>query len=131
MTTPDAPPTKDKVKFHYLKSNYFRVIHVDGIFGGLTPTGDIFASFFSQRPPIPTLTVQPVKESGELGDELMSERAARDGLVREMEIGVTMRPELAETFINSSIRSSSRGQRWRSVKPRFCIRELHSDLMAA
>ncbi len=90
---------KDRVKFHYIKSNHFRVVHVDGVFGGLSPTGDIFASFFSQRPPIPTLTVQPLKENGELGDEILSERASKDGIVREMEVGMAMRPEVAETLI--------------------------------
>ena len=92
-------PDTNKVKFHYIKGNFFRVVHMDGVFGGLSPSGDIFASVFSQRPPIPTLTVQSVKETGELGDELMSERAVRDGLVREIEIGLVMRPEVAEQLI--------------------------------
>ena len=92
-------PDKDKVKFHYLKSHGFRVIHVDGLFGGITPTGDIYASLFSQRPPIPTLTVQTIKENGELGEEVASERVSKDGIVRELEIGVTMRPEVAQSII--------------------------------
>jgi hypothetical protein len=90
---------KDKVRFHYIKSNYFRVVHMDGIFGGLSPTGDIFMSIFSQRPPIPVVTVQPVKENGELGDELISERTVKDGLVREIEVGIAVRPEIAESLI--------------------------------
>jgi len=90
---------KDKVKFHYIKGNFFRVVHVDGVFGGLSPSGDVFASIFSQRPPIPTLTVQPVKEDGQLGDELISERATKDGLVREVEIGLVIRPDVAEVLI--------------------------------
>jgi hypothetical protein len=90
---------KDKVKFHYLKSGDFRVIHADGVFGGITPTGDIFASLFSQRPAIPTLTVQSIKENGELGEEMISERVSKDGVVREMEIGITMRPEVAEALV--------------------------------
>jgi hypothetical protein len=87
------------VQFHYIKGNFFRVVHVDGIFGGLSPTGDIFASFFSQRPPIPRLTVQSVNEKGELGEELLPESEIRDGLVREIEVGVVMRPEVAENLI--------------------------------
>jgi hypothetical protein len=91
-----TPPT---VKFHYIKSNLFRVVHADGAYGGLSPTGDIFFSLFSQRPPIPTLTVQGVKESGELGDEILENRTTRDGIVREMEVGITMRPEVAEGVV--------------------------------
>jgi hypothetical protein len=92
-------PDKDKIKFHYIKANHFRVVHVDGVFGGLSPSGDIFASLFSQRPPIPTLTVQPIKENGELGDEIISERASKDGIVREMEVGLAIRPEVAQKLI--------------------------------
>jgi hypothetical protein len=90
---------KDKVKFHYLKANDFRVVHMDGVFGGLSPTGDIFMSIFSQRPPIPQVTVQPVNEKGELGDEILPERIVRDGLVREIEVGIALRPEIAENLI--------------------------------
>jgi hypothetical protein len=93
------PPEKDKVKFYYIKANDFRVIHMDGVFGGLTPTGDIFMSIFSQRPPIPVVTVQPIKETGELGEELLAERSVKDGLVREIEAGIAVRPEVAETLI--------------------------------
>ena len=91
-------PDKDKIKFHYIKSHQFRVVHVDGIYGGISPSGDIYASLFSQRPPIPVLTVQPVKENGELGDEILSDRASKDGIVREMEVGMAMRPEVAEAL---------------------------------
>jgi hypothetical protein len=90
---------KDKVKFHYIKSNDFRVVHVDGVFGGVTPTGDIFVSVFNQRPPIPNVTVQPVKENGELGEEILSERVSRDGIIRELEVGLAMRPDVAEAMI--------------------------------
>lgn len=94
-----SSPEKDKVKFHYIKANDFRVVHMDGVFGGLSPTGDIFMSIFSQRPPIPQTTVQPVKENGELGDELMSERIVKEGIVREIEVGIAVRPEIAENLI--------------------------------
>jgi hypothetical protein len=91
-------PENDKIRFHYIKGTYFRVVHVDGVFGGVSPTGDIFASMFSQRPPIPQATVQKVKD-GLLGEEIMEERVSKDGFVREMEIGLTMRPEVAETLV--------------------------------
>lgn len=88
---------KDKINFHYIKSNNFRVVHADGVFGGLTPSGDIFASIFSQRPAIPNLTVNQIKENGELGPEI--ERVSKDGIIRELEVGLAMRPETAEQLI--------------------------------
>jgi hypothetical protein len=89
----------DKIKFHYIKGNFFRVIHADGAFGGISPTGDIFFSLFSQRPPIPQLTVQPLKESGELGDEIIEDRVTKEGFIREIEVGISIRPEVAESLI--------------------------------
>src|SRR5258708_4794489 len=89
----------DKIKFHYIKGNFFRVIHADGAFGGISPTGDIFFSLFSQRPPIPQLTVQPIKENGELGDEILEDRVTREGFIREIEVGISVRPEVAEALI--------------------------------
>ena len=79
-----------KIKFHYLKSSYYRVIHVDGAIGGVTPTGEVFFSLYSQRPPIPDLTVQLVSESGQLVEEIKEERQGRDGVVREVEAGLVM-----------------------------------------
>ncbi len=85
-----------KLKVNYIKSNSFRVIHVDGVLGGLTPTGDIFISVYSQRGPIPLVTVQEILESGELGPEITSERVSKQGLVREIEAGLAVDLQVAE-----------------------------------
>ena len=43
------------VKFHYIKSNSFRVLHVDGSLGGITPGRNIFVSLFSERGALPQI----------------------------------------------------------------------------
>jgi hypothetical protein len=43
--------------------------------------------------------VQALREDGELGEELLQSRVTKDGLVREMEIGILVRPETAEVLI--------------------------------
>lgn len=92
-TMSDSPVT---VKFDFIKSSLFRVVHADGIFGGMTPKGDIFMSFFSERFPIPTSVVHELKPSGELGPEVRSEREGRKGLLREVEVGVYCDLEVAK-----------------------------------
>jgi hypothetical protein len=94
LNQPSEHSEENKIKFHYLKSHYFRVVHVDGALGGITPSGDIFFSLYNQRMPIPTLTVQPFADSA-LGPELMSERVIREGIVREVEVGVILTPLVA------------------------------------
>jgi hypothetical protein len=88
-----------KLRFDFIKSPSFHVVHADGIFGGLTPRGNLFLSFYSERFPIPTTTVHELKPSGELGDEIRSEREGRKGIVREVEVGVECDLEVAKAFL--------------------------------
>lgn len=86
------------VRFHHIKSHFFRVIHADGAIGGLTPTGEIFFSLYSQRSPIPKITVQSI-EDGHLSGEILQERRSRDGIVRELEVGVSLNVNTAKSLI--------------------------------
>jgi hypothetical protein len=95
---PTFPPSGDKIKFYYEKGNFFRVIHVDGAVGGLTPTLDVFLSIYNQRAPIPQVSVQKVAPSGQLGEELMEERVQKDGVFREVEVGLVMNLNVARAL---------------------------------
>ncbi len=95
---PEPPPV---IHFHMLKSNFFRVIHADGIFGGMSPRGGIQIAFFSERQPIPQQmchTINP--DTGRLGDELEDQRISRDGIVREIEANVIMELTTAKSFLS-------------------------------
>jgi hypothetical protein len=74
-----------EVTFNYIKSKHFRVIHVDGAYGGLTPGGYIHMTVYSERMAIPRITVQHIEEDGSLGKEIEEKRESRKGVVREME----------------------------------------------
>ena len=87
-----------KLRFHYIKSNYFRVIHADGAYGGVSPRRTIQINFYSERQPIPQLTVHGVAGDGALSGELPDERVVRDGIVREIEAGVIVTLEAAESL---------------------------------
>lgn len=87
----DTPP-RTEMGFHYIKSPLYRTIHCDGVFGGVTPNGHIDASMFSERYPIPTYVKQKL-DGMTLGEEI--ERATRDGIVREIEVGIFMTLEAA------------------------------------
>ena len=73
-----------KVSFDYIKSNYFRIVHVDGFIGGPTPDGDIIINVWNQRAPIPDSITQEVNEEGHVVE---LRRTTRDSIVREMEVG--------------------------------------------
>lgn len=81
-----------EIDFHYVKSNFFRTIHIDGAYGGLTPGGGIFMGLFSQRFPIPQKVTSEI-EDGQIGKEVRKE--LRSGIFREVEAGVIMDKETA------------------------------------
>jgi hypothetical protein len=90
----DASP-KDTIKFHYLKSNFFRVIHADGAWGGVTPRGTIHMDFYSERSPIPQemvfrLAGNPGDAERALGEEIKEKRVSKADYIRELEVGVTL-----------------------------------------
>jgi hypothetical protein len=92
----DEKPTS--IKFHYIKSAQFRVIHVDGMIGGLTPRAGIHIALYSERPAIPQQTVQALKEDGTLGDEVVDRRVGKEGVVREMEVDAIMDADVARAL---------------------------------
>src|SRR3989304_8127727 len=85
-----------KLRFHYIKSNNFRVVHVDGAHGGITPHGYIFFCVYNDRAPIPQVTVHGIDNDGSVTVEIPDERISKDGIVREVEVGLVMDLATAE-----------------------------------
>ena len=78
---------KPLAEFHQIKSNFFRVIHADGAFGGVSPNGYIHMSIYSERRALPRLIVHEI-EPDSLGKEVG--REGRAGMVRELEVDVVL-----------------------------------------
>ena len=89
---------RKEIRFDYIKSNLFRIVHADGIFGGLTHRGLVWAAFWSERGAIPTQVVHEVKEDGRLGPELMDKRTVRQATIREAEVGIMMNVAVARSL---------------------------------
>lgn len=88
----------EKVRFEYIKSSLFRMIHADGAYGGVTPRLGVFLSFFSERPPIPKVLVHHIKPDGTVGEEIKEEREGRKGIIREAEFGVVLDLDVAKSL---------------------------------
>lgn len=83
-------PEKRRLRYDFIKSNFFRVIHADGAFGGPNPSGGVTINFFSERLPIPKAIVHEVLDDDTLGPEIRDKREQREGVVREFEASVQM-----------------------------------------
>lgn len=94
-----GPPGIDveagRIRFDFIKSNFFRVIHVEGIFGGNSPRGLINMAVFNERWPIPKQITHEYTE-GRSGKEI--ERVARDAIVREVEAQLVMNVQTAKSI---------------------------------
>jgi hypothetical protein len=95
-----ADDRPSKVNFDYIKGNFFRVIHVDGAIGGLTPQRLLHAALYSERPSIPQRLVHRVNPDGSLGDRLDEESLTRGSVVRELEADLIMSIGTAESLAN-------------------------------
>ena len=94
----DSTPPNATVRFHYIKSNFFRVVLADGAWGGVTPSGRIQIVFYNDRHPIPRVMTHKI-EATKIGAELVEERQSKDGIVRECEVAVTLDVAVAEVLV--------------------------------
>jgi hypothetical protein len=76
------------VQFYYIKSTQFRVVHVDGVIGGLTPRGHIHLAAYSERSAIPQITQHTLTDTGQLSDPIAQDGKA--GIVREIDVDLIM-----------------------------------------
>lgn len=89
-TRKGVPP---RIRFHYIKSNLFRVIHVDGALGGITSRGLVHCAVYSERQAIPQTTEHEVTAEGRLGAQ--SSQEGKEGIVREMDVDLIMTKQTA------------------------------------
>jgi hypothetical protein len=87
-----------EINFDYIKAHAFRVVHVDGAIGGLTPSRLVHAALYSERPAIPQRIVHQIGADGTLGPRIDAQTLARSGIVRELEVDVIMSAEVAQSL---------------------------------
>ena len=86
----DSSQDQEVVVFEYIKSAFFRVVHVDGAIGGFTPNGNISFALFSERPAIPKMQIHRKNPDSTLGDVIPEHTVVRPGIIREMDVDVVM-----------------------------------------
>lgn len=85
-----------QIDVHYLKTSNYRTYHVDGMFGGVTPSGKIYVELFTHRAVTPQIIRYSITAEGMLGEEI--EREGKEGIVREIETGIVMDIDVAKVF---------------------------------
>ena len=92
-----AEESSEELEFHYIKSNNFRVVHGDGVWGGATPRGYVAMSFYSERFPIPQKLVHDLGSNRAVGQEIG--RDSKEGIIREVEVEVILDLDMAKSVV--------------------------------
>lgn len=82
------PEKPSQVDIYYERTHSYRLYHVDGAHGGITPRGNLTFDLYVDRPEIPKMIRREVSEHGKLGDEIS--RGGRKGILRQIECGVVL-----------------------------------------
>lgn len=86
-----------ELTFNYVKTPSYRTYHVDGIYGGLTPNGNVYCELFIDRNVTPQTVVHELDENGKLSG-VPKKKTGKTGYIREIECGIIMDIEAALTM---------------------------------
>ena len=103
-----------KVTFRFKKDEDYRLIPVNGVWGGSTPRGDIMVDFFHESQPLPEKVTQALSPDGELGKEL--EHKPLSTLQRTVFVGIVLGVEQAESIGRWLQEKASQARERRSEK---------------
>ena len=95
MQQPQPASAAGVMPIYYTKSNFFRVIHVDGMYGGPAPSlGGMTMTVFSGRTPLPEKTMNDASSN-----EVVKERVVKQGIENELECCLVMNLATAKIML--------------------------------
>lgn len=86
----------DRVKFGFIKDEGYRLVPINGVWGGATPRGDIRADFFYESYTVPTEVTHRLTPPGQVREEL--ERKVPQHLQRTVFVGMMLTVEQADSI---------------------------------
>lgn len=95
MTDIDQTDLTRDVPVHFIKSAHFRVVLMDGAFGGVTPHGRIQTAFYTERSSFPRRGVAHIQADGTSIEEITE---SDHGFTREIDVAVTMGLQHAKAY---------------------------------
>jgi hypothetical protein len=86
-----------QLQVRYVRSTAFRVLHADGVYGGVLPSLKIHMSFYEERGPLPNRVTYAISPEGAVKEA--SEIEIEEGIIREVETTVTMTLDMCKVFL--------------------------------
>ena len=99
MSTSQSPgePAPIEFKTQFVKSNFYRVVHADGAFGGITPNGHIRMAIYSEARKFPDTVTYTVNPEGRLSESSRSPDVPRGETTRDLEVDIVMTADVARS----------------------------------
>ena len=85
-----------EIQAKYTKTGASPVLHVDGMFGGLTPSGQLYVAFFSEHAQLPEAEILRRDPEGDTYRPVGADQL--QGVVREVGVEVIMTLNVARAF---------------------------------
>jgi hypothetical protein len=93
----DEKKRTNKVKFKYIFPEDYTPLAMSGVIGGVSPAGDVVASFFFERNALPNEEEFTLNADGTIGKATKSDPPDyQTTIIRSVQSGVIMRLETAE-----------------------------------
>lgn len=86
-----------QVKFFFEFDPAYRLVGANGMWGGMTPRGDMRLDFFVESHVVPEHVVNLITPDGGLGPELTRSPSPRGRIIRRLQMGVLLSAEQAES----------------------------------
>lgn len=98
-----------KIVFQMSKEKFYRVIHMDGAFGGITGGGLITCDLYTERPSHPQETTIEIDETGQVICE--TDAPTNPPITRIVQMGLVMTPAAAHALGEWLIRNAADAMR--------------------
>jgi len=85
---------KEVIKIKFRKSNDYKMIPATGAWGGLSPNNEVVFDFFIEKHVNPEFIELEIENGKKIGEKQKGERA----LIREAQVGIVLRPDIAYTI---------------------------------
>jgi len=97
--------TFQTMKYIYTKSDDYKIIYANGIYGGITLQGELCFDLFQEYRPGVKEEIHKIEKDGRIGDrinlesEIDGQQPDQAVMIRERKIGITMSIDQARSFV--------------------------------
>ena len=87
------------IKFRYIFPENYNPTYCNGVYGGISPSGDIITNFFLERMPIPNSMTSSINEDGTLSGTISTDpEDLENTLIRYISSGIILNENSARSI---------------------------------